>query len=441
MKQKKALILSTDQAFAGLIGQVLEDTGAYQPVLARSMAAAAEQADPQVVLLVLDAASGLEAQAVQALRSRAPLAKLLLIPDEAQPADPGLVTLGAERVLPSPFYLPDLLSAVEDLFGPLEPAAQRHSYGDPAPRLKSAAREPLPAPAWLDNVSEAASYLARLSLETASHAALIVREGQLWAYAGELPRAAAEELAGAVAAGGEADLARFVHLQTTEADYMLYGTPLGASFSLALAFDAQAPLSKMRAQVAEAARALVSQPQAALHNNGDPAASQPVSGGDFAANEEPAAELPDVSGRSQPAEGKPLKLVTDNLQQPSLSYSFALIPRLPRHRLEGDLAQRLSEWLPELCLAFAWPLESLSLSEDVLEWSVRLRADKPPEVVARILDEHLSGRIFSEFPRLAQDNPSGEFWAPGYLVTGGRLDEQTLGEFIRKTRTRQGLSR
>lgn len=437
MKQKKALILSADQAFAGLIGQVLEDTGAYQPVLARSLTAASQQADPQVNLLVLDAASGLEAQAVQALRNRAPLAKLILIPDEGKPADPDLAALGAERVLPSPFYLPDLLSAVEELFGPLEPAAERHSYGDPAPRLRSAAREPLPAPAWLDNVSEAASYLARLSLETASHAALIVREGQLWAYAGELPRSAAEELATAVAAGGEADLARFVHLQATGADYMLYGTPLGANFSLALAFDAQAPLSKMRAQVAEAARALVSQPQAALHrDSAEPASRSTPSSRDFTEEMQPPSA---AHAASEPA-GKPLKLVTDNLQQPSLSYSFALIPRLPRHRLEGDLAQRLSEWLPELCLAFAWQLETLSLNEAALQWSVRLAADKPPEVVARIMDQHLSGRIFAEFPRLAQDNPSGEFWAPGYLVTGGRLDEQTLREFIRKTRTRQGLN-
>ncbi|MCW5879205.1 MAG: hypothetical protein KIS80_10110 [Anaerolineales bacterium] len=436
MKQKKAVILSADQAFAGLIGQVLEDTGAYQPVLARSLAAATQQADPQVNLLVLDAASGLDAQAVQALRSRAPLAKLVLIPNEDKPADLDLAALGAERVLPSPFYLPDLLSAVEELFGPLQPAAERHSYGDPAPRLKNAVREPLPAPAWLDNVSEAASYLARLSLETASHAALIVREGQLWAYAGELPRSAAEELATAVAAGGEADLARFVHLQATAADYMLYGTPLGANFSLALAFDAQAPLSKMRAQVAEAARALVNQPQAAVHGDrAEPANRSTPSGRDFPEDTQPA--RPDAA--PEPA-GKPLKLVTDNLQQPSLSYSFALIPRLPRHRLEGDLAQRLSEWLPELCLAFAWPLETLSFDETALQWSVRLAADKPPEVVARIMDQHLSGRIFAEFPRLAQDNPSGEFWAPGYLVTGGRLDEQTLREFIRKTRTRQGLN-
>ncbi len=39
-----------------------------------------------------------------------------------------------------------------------------------------------------------------------------------------------------------------------------------------------------------------------------------------------------------------------------LTYTCVLIPRLPFHRLNGDLELQLSRWLPDLCLAFGWRL-------------------------------------------------------------------------------------
>jgi len=53
-----------------------------------------------------------------------------------------------------------------------------------------------------------------------------------------------------------------------------------------------------------------------------------------------------------------------------------------------------------------------------------------------------SEKIFAEFPRLKKENPSGDFWAPGYLIMGGLQPHppQLVKDYIRQTRQRQGIS-
>ena len=64
-----------------------------------------------------------------------------------------------------------------------------------------------------------------------------------------------------------------------------------------------------------------------------------------------------------------------------------------------------------------------------------------PESAAKLIDEHLSGYIFEEFPRLARENPSGNFWAPGVLISAQRPSPERIEEYISQTRVRQGVSR
>ena len=53
--------------------------------------------------------------------------------------------------------------------------------------------------------------------------------------------------------------------------------------------------------------------------------------------------------------------------------------------------------------------------------------------------QHTSQRIFNHFPDLAEENPSGDFWAPGYLVMTGSQPPpaQVVQDFIQSTRRRQ----
>jgi hypothetical protein len=45
----------------------------------------------------------------------------------------------------------------------------------------------------------------------------------------------------------------------------------------------------------------------------------------------------------------------------NLTYACLLVPRFSNHYLTGDMADRVSEWLPQICIAFGWRLEYLAV--------------------------------------------------------------------------------
>jgi REP element-mobilizing transposase RayT/DNA-binding response OmpR family regulator len=471
----KALILTPSKGFGELIRQVLTDAGSFDPVLLSDLGQAMEAAHKSPLgLVVLDADFGSHqlTGTINDLRELAPGFHLIVIPAEENPTDPQLANLGAAAILPSPFYLPNLVAAIEQLYGPLvaKESAKRSTYGSAPAKFKVTQHLEVAAPDWLQDVDLAAQYLTRLSLESASQAALITRGQKVWAYAGELPQPAAEELAAAVsqhaANGNAADLARFVHLDATKADYMLYATSLGGEYTLALVFDAQVPFSQMRAQVNKLANALASAPQQEMANGravhtrrnatvqlqgenmgqgGVPDERLPKYGA--FGPQVPRADFPSArtAGASNLgaglAAGQTGRLEPLSAGSYDLHYAYLLIPRLPGHRLEGDLAEKLAQWLPQLCVAFAWRLENISVQPDFLHWMLSMAPETSPESVVHTLEKHLSERIFDEFPRLKRENPSGQFFAPGFLIVNGALPSSDLiSEYIQQTRARQGVS-
>ena len=58
----------------------------------------------------------------------------------------------------------------------------------------------------------------------------------------------------------------------------------------------------------------------------------------------------------------------------------------------------------------------------------------------RIMRQHTSQRLFADFPSLAESNPSGDFWAPGYLILSGDdiPPPSLINDFIRQTRGTPG---
>lgn len=125
----------------------------------------------------------------------------------------------------------------------------------------------------------------------------------------------------------------------------------------------------------------------------------------------------------------------------SLSYSACLIPRLPYHYLNGEIAERLTAWLPELCLAFGWRLTEIHIRPDTCQWVVQLSPAVPPAQMIRAVRQILSQRLFDHFNWLALENPSGDFWAPGYLIISGTQlpSPRLVREFLIQTRRQQGL--
>lgn len=125
----------------------------------------------------------------------------------------------------------------------------------------------------------------------------------------------------------------------------------------------------------------------------------------------------------------------------SLYYSCVIIPRLPGHKLKGELADRVVGFIEHIFLAFGWRLESLEISPDYVQWIANIPPSVSPGYMLHVMREHLSRFIFAEFPRMGRENPSGDFWAPGFLLVSGikTLPGQLIDDFIERTRQNQNF--
>ncbi|HEX2696818.1 MAG TPA: transposase [Anaerolineales bacterium] len=124
-----------------------------------------------------------------------------------------------------------------------------------------------------------------------------------------------------------------------------------------------------------------------------------------------------------------------------LTYACLMIPRFASHRLVGDVADNLYQWMQQICISFGWKLEFITVREDYLQWIMSVPAATPPSSFMKIIRQHSSQQIFDGFPRIKRENLGKDFWAPGYLVLVGSLPHppEMINEFIRLTRQQQGL--
>ena len=126
-----------------------------------------------------------------------------------------------------------------------------------------------------------------------------------------------------------------------------------------------------------------------------------------------------------------------------LNYTCVLVPRMPGHYLAGELADKLSQWVAQLCVAFGWRLEGIAVRPEYLQWNVQVAPAVSPGNLVRILRQRTSQNIFQAFPTMQADNPSGDFWASGYLIVSGPQppSAQLLRDYIARTRRRQGVTK
>jgi len=126
----------------------------------------------------------------------------------------------------------------------------------------------------------------------------------------------------------------------------------------------------------------------------------------------------------------------------NLTYACLLVPRFSSHYLTGDISDRISEWLPNICIAFGWRLEYLAVRPEYVQWVVNVPPSTSPGYLMRIMRTQTSEKVFTEFVRMKKENPSGDFWAPGYLIMGGTQPHppQLVKDYIKQTRERQGIS-
>jgi CheY-like chemotaxis protein/REP element-mobilizing transposase RayT len=525
----RVLILSPDTGFGGLIQQTLEKAGGYEPVLVTSGRQAmdyARQARFDLAILDADIVDVPADQLGSELLTLDPELRLILIPPETP--SPGFFSheSNVSGYLTKPFYLPDLVEIVD-----------RSLSSEPSPVLATTelvvtefdmdvdeGKEPyqqagipdLPAPLqhhlpWLEDVTRAAQLLAKLSMASDAQAGLLLKDFQLWAYAGQLPEPAVQELAQMVrqvwksnpndveTGESQMDLARYIRLKSTDGEYMLYATMLENQMLLVLAFNAKMSFSQVRSQAVSLARALNSPPEERSQQNipedssqneadetswlfasklgeeqqpevekdvpdvaATDAAPSPAeiqdtrwiyefaedAEGNMGEEKDPGEDISSVSEESRPrqpeSEGAPLpaSLAFHSPVVSDLHCACVLVPRLPEHRLSGDLAQLLEGWMSRLALAYAWRLEFIDVCPTHLQWVAGVAPENSADQLIQQVRTRTSEMIFRDFPRLGLDNPSGDFWAPGYLAVSSRmpLPGEVVGKFIRHTRLRQGVT-
>jgi REP element-mobilizing transposase RayT/CheY-like chemotaxis protein len=527
---KSLLIVSADTKFAQVLKYGLEEEG-HRVQITQGKGESVVRADEEnSSLALLDMELGYRAvlEIGQALRMLNPAMRFIIFVRENTPA--ALDELRPYQLSPKPYYLPDVLQMIDNSSYPASDAAAREAAGK------------TPTLPWLQDVTRAAQHLTRLTLESSAQAALITRGTSLWAYAGQLSQVAAKELAVTVTRHWDgqkgSDLLRFVRLEATKAEHMLYATRLADDVVLALVFDAETPFSTIRTQAGQLVNRLSTQnpevaeppvaqkplpashevPTEHLEDNSTPEVDIPsiadilsdvppptpepgarireeeellpntARSNPFSRESSPVIRASDVLVSSQEQDQTVEHVVEDlDATMPSksrrrpetpvrrpmpgeldetrphsitevagrvmlepispglynLTYACLLVPRFSSHYLTGDLADRLSEWLPQICIAFGWRLEYLAVRPEYIQWVVNVPPATSPGYLMRIIRQQTSEKIFTEFAKLKKENPSGDFWAPGYLIMGGTQPHppQLVKDYIKQTRTRQGYSR
>ncbi|HKJ40382.1 MAG TPA: IS200/IS605 family transposase [Anaerolineales bacterium] len=521
------LLVTNDAKLSNMMKQGIEQAGyrLYATNRKGDAIILTDEENCSLAFLDLDIGERVVADIGQAVRAINPTVNLILFSDDDTP--PVLDEIRPWVLLRKPSFLPELLHMLNnDSFQ--QPKPSKASNESPAVQLNDNNDE-LP---WLQNETKAAQHLTRLTLESSAQAALITRKNNLWAYAGQLSQDAAKELAMTVTRHWDgqkgSDLLRFVRLEATKAEHMLYATRLADDVVLALVFDAETPFSTIRMQAGQLVNRLSSpglteanapvedkQEQAPashdapteyvdevdedegadleipnitniLNNIPSPLpsaddkqttkysreSSPPLHVDDLLANqnneqtvehvvEDFDATMPSKSqkrpetpirrpGTGELDETRPhsitevagrvlLEPITAGLY--NLTYACLLVPRFTSHYLTGDISDRLSEWLPQICVAFAWRLEYLAVRPEYVQWVLNVPPASSPGYLMRVMRQQTSEKIFAEFPRMAKENPSGDFWAPGYLIMGGTQPHppQLVKDYIKQTRSRQGL--
>jgi len=528
------LVVTPSSALGETIRRTLEETDLYRIHVVNNKASAVVRADEiGTPLAMFDLALGEEwvSEIAQALRTVRPGINVIILCDD-NVAPPPFDGLRPWILVRKPFRMADFMDAISQPQQPTAPVQQPN---------------PITVLPWLSDVTKAAQHLTRLTLESSAQAALITRKNDLWAYAGGLSNGAAKEVAQTVTRNWDgqkgSDLLRFIRLESTKAEHMLYATRLTSDTVLALVFDAETPFSTIRSQASQLVTDLgnervelpkpsqsAAKPQIVLPadmddgvelnippisdilSNVPPPTPEPLTSRDFnlprkkakfdpnetrvseslsnasvfnrepspsirqnqpvmtdqtrssAASPQPQSSFEvDVTAPSRPRpktpverqapgendvtrEGPTTEAARKLVVEPTtaglyhLTYACLLVPRFSSHYITGDLSDNLSEWLPNICVAFGWRLEYLSVRPEYLQWVVNVQPNTSPGYLMRIMRQQTSEKIFTDFIRLKKENPSGDFWAPGYLIMGGTQPHppQLVRDYIRQTRQRQG---
>lgn len=153
----------------------------------------------------------------------------------------------------------------------------------------------------------------------------------------------------------------------------------------------------------------------------------------------PARAAPPPADASTPSEGSPAAAMPNNPSE--ISYSCVLIPRFSDHYLTGDLVQDLGTWMKNICIAYGWRLDALSIRPGYIHWIMAVPLTASPARFIKTICQQTSQKIFDDYPRFKRINPSLDFWAPSFSVTSGSAPQsmEEINAYILQVRKQQGI--
>ncbi len=121
-----------------------------------------------------------------------------------------------------------------------------------------------------------------------------------------------------------------------------------------------------------------------------------------------------------------------------LSYHFLILPRDGSQELVGEIADRLKEWIGELCKPPDSRLRHVSVYPNYILWKVALTPEISPAGHVQQIRRGLSERL-QQGTAEAEAGKIVDYWAPGYMVSAdsGGIGLAEIQEYITQTRSRQ----
>ena len=251
-------------------------------------------------------------------------------------------------------------------------------------------------------IAQLALSLTQVSLELTAEATLLLRDGDIVAYAGTLPYEDVEAIR--EAAGDDwykqpqPVLLSFVHLSSSGMDYMLYARSSVSDLKLLLIFGGNMPLHTIRRQSNRLLEAMRAVPEAVEE-----------------AEEE-------VGVETEPEAPPPVEA------GPRTAFTYVWLTRDPDDTIDDAAARTLTEELDRQLSAESWAINQLEVHEDFIYLVADVPGEAPPYDVIRDLMERSAAIIREHDPAI----DPGTFWASSYLVlTPGReLEVEEFQRFI-----------
>lgn len=307
---------------------------------------------------------------------------------------------------------PDLLPEIDNELAATD-AGPPPVHEDEAQPATAVQERPTPiAEEVLDDprIAQLAVTLTQVSLELTAEVTLLSRQGQVVAYAGNMPPEDIEELRQAISDDWDSDpeqsRIRFITLPSSGQDYMMYSRRTAGDYTLSTIFTGTMPLRVIRRQSRRLEEALEATPD-----------DIPLPEQEVAEEEVPAAEITPETARQ-----------TDTYRGPYTPYTYVWLLRDVEAELSPEVGQAIEAGLGQQLTGEFWQIFRLSVEGDFVYLHANVPGDSPPHQHIRSLMQHSAEIVARHMPEASPDT----LWAPGYLVLspGRELAVEEIQQFI-----------